>query len=211
MNRPAQADTTLNCQAYAQKAVKQQQQNEILHCGFSGGGWSKDFQAHFNWCQLPQVNMSHLTSEDNSRTDALKQCQQSSQFEYKPGKFTVQPDKTLDILCGQYALDSRMQNQENHEFNCGFQGGHWSDDVNGHRAWCLQAGWDAALQERSARNSQLNGCKSRGRCTAESDCGSYACNLETGLCFSSCNSHAHCAKGFACSGTDRCEPASKYR
>jgi hypothetical protein len=39
-----------NCAWYADTAIKQQQQNELRKCGFSGPEWNTDRQAHLTWC-----------------------------------------------------------------------------------------------------------------------------------------------------------------
>lgn len=45
-----QASAQANCEAYAKIALKQQQDNEQLKCGFKGDGWSADLKAHAGWC-----------------------------------------------------------------------------------------------------------------------------------------------------------------
>jgi hypothetical protein len=40
----------INCNWYADTALKQQQQNEQRKCGFSGPEWSSNKQAHVTWC-----------------------------------------------------------------------------------------------------------------------------------------------------------------
>lgn len=39
-----------NCQWYASTALRQQQQNEKLKCGFRGDSWHSDLRAHLSWC-----------------------------------------------------------------------------------------------------------------------------------------------------------------
>jgi hypothetical protein len=39
-----------NCQWYAATALRQQQENERLKCGFAGSEWSADMKAHLAWC-----------------------------------------------------------------------------------------------------------------------------------------------------------------
>ena len=46
---PAHAQA--NCEWYAKTALKQQQENELLQCGFQGAAWNTDFKAHAAWCQ----------------------------------------------------------------------------------------------------------------------------------------------------------------
>lgn len=47
---PAAANAQANCQWYATTALKQQQENDKLKCGFKGDAWSMDIKAHTNWC-----------------------------------------------------------------------------------------------------------------------------------------------------------------
>ena len=49
LSSPVAAQAT-NCQWYATTALKQQQENEKLKCGFTGDAWSSDFKAHTAWC-----------------------------------------------------------------------------------------------------------------------------------------------------------------
>jgi hypothetical protein len=44
------ANAQANCQWYGQTALKQQQENEKLKCGFKGPDWSVDLKAHSAWC-----------------------------------------------------------------------------------------------------------------------------------------------------------------
>ena len=45
------AHAQANCDWYAKTALKQQQENEQLKCGFKGDPWSTDLKAHAAWCQ----------------------------------------------------------------------------------------------------------------------------------------------------------------
>lgn len=44
------ANAQANCQWYATTALKQQQENERLKCGFTGQAWNSDLKAHMTWC-----------------------------------------------------------------------------------------------------------------------------------------------------------------
>lgn len=49
---PASAQS--NCKWYGATALKQQQQNEKLKCGFKGPEWHSDLARHSAWCaQVP--------------------------------------------------------------------------------------------------------------------------------------------------------------
>lgn len=46
----ASAHAQANCQWYATTALKQQQENEKLKCGFKGDAWSSNLKGHLDWC-----------------------------------------------------------------------------------------------------------------------------------------------------------------
>lgn len=46
----APASAQSNCQWYGSTALKQQQQNEKLKCGFTGPEWNSDLSRHLAWC-----------------------------------------------------------------------------------------------------------------------------------------------------------------
>ncbi|MEQ1712014.1 MAG: hypothetical protein ABL908_11515 [Hyphomicrobium sp.] len=47
---PASANAQGNCQWYATTALKQQQENEKLKCGFKGDAWNTNLKTHLDWC-----------------------------------------------------------------------------------------------------------------------------------------------------------------
>jgi hypothetical protein len=71
---PTLAAPEHNCAAYATKAVEQQKQNQQLGCGFTDIGWSLDYNAHFLWCQRPDVNISMISEGDAIREKAIADC-----------------------------------------------------------------------------------------------------------------------------------------
>jgi hypothetical protein len=44
------ASAQTSCEWYATTALKQQQENLRLACGFKGDAWSSDLKAHTSWC-----------------------------------------------------------------------------------------------------------------------------------------------------------------
>lgn len=44
------ASAQANCQWYGTTALKQQQDNERLKCGFTGPSWHSDLKQHMAWC-----------------------------------------------------------------------------------------------------------------------------------------------------------------
>ena len=47
---PVAVNAQATCDWYAKTALKQQQDNERLKCGFTGPEWSADLKAHMSWC-----------------------------------------------------------------------------------------------------------------------------------------------------------------
>ena len=47
----AAAQAQSPCKWYAATALKQQQENERLKCGFSGNAWHADLGRHLQWCK----------------------------------------------------------------------------------------------------------------------------------------------------------------
>jgi hypothetical protein len=120
---PKAASESLNCQAYAAIAVSQQEQNIQMKCGFAGGRWSDDFNAHFKWCQT--ATMAKLTAEGKARKGALAQCAKKPQVDQQ--------------ACQAYAAEAVKQQKANNAKNCGLKGGAWSEDFATHFGWCLKA------------------------------------------------------------------------
>jgi hypothetical protein len=61
-----------NCDWYAQTALKQQQENERLQCGFTGPAWTSDLQGHQAWCG--NVAPDQMKSEAQAREAQIKAC-----------------------------------------------------------------------------------------------------------------------------------------
>ncbi|HRY08017.1 MAG TPA: hypothetical protein P5114_12920 [Hyphomicrobiaceae bacterium] len=71
---PASAQS--NCQWYGSTALKQQQQNEKLKCGFSGPEWHSDLARHSSWCAQvpPDVWKSAARKRDQMLADCGKKA-----------------------------------------------------------------------------------------------------------------------------------------
>lgn len=67
----AQAQT-INCNWYAETALKQQQRNEQGKCGFTGPEWSLSRQAHMAWCSTQ--NPDRWKAEAQKREQMLAAC-----------------------------------------------------------------------------------------------------------------------------------------
>lgn len=66
----AHAQTT--CQWYAATALKQQQENERLKCGFTGNAWHADLGRHLSWCK--GVSPDAWKAAAQERDQQLAEC-----------------------------------------------------------------------------------------------------------------------------------------
>lgn len=66
------ANAQANCDWYAKTALKQQQDNERMKCGFSGEAWSADLKAHATWCQ--SVSPDAWKDQAKKRDQQLATC-----------------------------------------------------------------------------------------------------------------------------------------
>ncbi len=123
------------CQTYATAAMKQVDENNQLSCGLSGGNWSPDRNAHYQYCL--QVDASKYNAEWEFRENELKGCR-----------------------CNTYADAAMRQVNENAQLGCGLSGGNWSPDREAHRNWCLQNP-GKYNGEWEFRQNELNQCKAR--------------------------------------------------
>lgn len=67
------ASAQANCDWYAKMALKQQQDNERLKCGFKGDAWTSDLKAHAAWCAT--VSPDDWKKQAQKRDQDLAQCQ----------------------------------------------------------------------------------------------------------------------------------------
>ncbi len=74
----ARGETTF-CSQYARTAVKQNQLNQQLQCGFSGLRWSNDRVGQMRWCLT--VRTAVAENETRARRIALEQCLARQQLE----------------------------------------------------------------------------------------------------------------------------------
>ncbi len=68
----AAAQAQSNCNWYAATALKQQQENERLKCGFSGVAWHADLGRHLTWCK--GVSPDQWKSAAQERAAMLTEC-----------------------------------------------------------------------------------------------------------------------------------------
>lgn len=70
---PKAATAQANCDWYAKTALKQQQDNERLKCGFTGPEWNADLRAHTAWCS--SVAPDAWKAQAQKRDQQLLACQ----------------------------------------------------------------------------------------------------------------------------------------
>ena len=66
------ANAQANCDWYARTALKQQQDNERMKCGFKGDAWSADLKAHAAWCS--SVSPDAWKEQAKKRDQELAAC-----------------------------------------------------------------------------------------------------------------------------------------
>lgn len=71
---PTAASAQANCKWYGATALKQQQQNEQMKCGFAGPEWSTDMARHLSWCGSvpPDVWKAAAQKRDQLLADCTK-------------------------------------------------------------------------------------------------------------------------------------------
>ena len=73
--RPVKKDikkTVDRCEAYAKSAVRQNEENVQRNCGFTGGSWHSDYDAHYRWCR--SVSSKMAKSATRARNKSLDNC-----------------------------------------------------------------------------------------------------------------------------------------
>lgn len=128
------------CQTYAKAAVEHQLANRSQGCGFSGGAWSENYAAHFDWClkAVPDAR----ASEGNARYQQLLGC------------FAAQKSARKDA-CAAYAGTAVAQQKENETRGCKFTGGPWSANWAEHFAWCETVKQNESDKETAVRVAAL--------------------------------------------------------
>ncbi len=68
----ASANAQSSCKWYAATALKQQQTNEQMKCGFDDVGWHADLGRHLQWCK--GVSPDEWKAAAQERDQLLAQC-----------------------------------------------------------------------------------------------------------------------------------------
>jgi len=69
---PVAAQAQASCKWYGATALKQQQRNEQLKCGFKGDAWHSDLGAHMGWCASVPPSVWKAAAQE--RDKQLSQC-----------------------------------------------------------------------------------------------------------------------------------------
>ena len=85
-----------------------------------------------------------------------------------------QPDwRVSDSYCQSYAKTAVDQNTYNQQHRCGFSGGRWTSDYNGHFRWCKAVAPGASKNEQKIRYDALVQCQ-QANAKMDNICRSYA-------------------------------------
>ncbi len=137
------ADTLNNCgktwcDAYAKKAVEENEKNIIYGCGYKSKRWQSNYGNHHSWCL---TNSKKAASVENRKRDQLLQkCIGSNQG-----------------VCDKYAQKALKKNVENLQRGCGFCGARWQSSYGNHFKWCLTHK-NLKSSEEKAREDLLRKC-----------------------------------------------------
>jgi hypothetical protein len=133
------------CRDYARRAVRAQETNKDLDCGFTGPRWHSDYDNHFSWCL--NAPRERAESETQDRRDRLESCRAGDRNGGRDG------------YCQAYARRAISAQRVNMELGCGYSGPRWHRSRERHYEWCLNAPREAAERESQARRSQLERCR----------------------------------------------------
>lgn len=69
---PSFASAQSSCKWYSATALKQQQENERLKCGFTGAAWHSNVPEHLDWCA--SVSPAEMKDSAQQRDKMLADC-----------------------------------------------------------------------------------------------------------------------------------------
>jgi len=123
------------CDFYAKNMVGLAITNATRACGFGGGRFDVNYQAHFNWCKNG-ASRDQLRSELKAASQAIGQCLKSSQAPTSDPLQTPSTDLYPDHLCKGYAGIMVGYARDNLVSGCGFADSLFADNFDGHYKWC---------------------------------------------------------------------------
>lgn len=172
---PVAAQEQVACWSYADSALHVVAEAARHNCGFTGGRWSTDYNAHYSFCMGLGPNGGYaVDTETNQRGRDLNACwaQQAGVAAFLPRTdFEDQNQQnvfplTLLNYCQNYADTTSQQVQYNLRLGCGYleDGGRWAQSYNFHRDACLggfggQNIGQIAASEISARYWAIKECQ----------------------------------------------------
>jgi hypothetical protein len=134
-----------DCWDYSTRAIRQNNAQNAVNCGFSGARWHSNWQVHFDWCS--SAGISPAGNEDRARQSGLLSCFNRSAF--------IED-------CNYYADRAVRQFRASQALYCGFSGARWHANRGVHYDWCASGQPFASLNsEDQARLSALRLCVSR--------------------------------------------------
>ncbi len=147
------------CDAYSRRAMRAQETNERLNCGFTGPRWHMDEDAHFEWCMnAPRGRTESIALR---RRDRLQRCRERG-------------GNGEDNYCRSYARRAVRAQETNERLDCGFTGPRWHLDSENHYQWCLNAPRKRADFETETRREQLEQCRTGDGGSQDGFCQTYA-------------------------------------
>lgn len=79
---PTASNAQADCRWYGATALKQQQENERLKCGFTGPAWHSNVAEHTQWCA--SVAPSEMKESAQQRDKLLADCGAGNQARSNP-------------------------------------------------------------------------------------------------------------------------------
>jgi len=147
----ATADNSVNCEAYAQEAIKDAKEAKARGCGFTDSLWSLDYNGHRNWCRLDNIKMANLTWADRARKEGLQQCKDKSDAHFKN-------HRNREKGCLAYAKKAVKLDAEIRD-NCPSNNA-WPQQLKAHVDWCMKKGGaQYAHIENIKRTGIIAGCR----------------------------------------------------
>jgi hypothetical protein len=150
------------CRAWADDAIKLNEQNISNDCGYRGRAWHSNEQRHFRRCM--QLGPKSLRAERRGQRQAIKSC-------------VAELGYTKRAYCDHYAKIAVVQNQSRRQASCDAgKNGLWSNNQKAVYKWCLGAERAEAQNRQEVRRKALNRCFRQGREKAERSgpCHDYA-------------------------------------
>jgi len=171
---PIAAQEQVACWSYADSALFVVSEATKFNCGFTGGRWSTDYNAHYAFCMAQGPDGGGIIdTETNQRHRDLTECwargtgtqafMPRTDFENTSRRFPL----TLLNFCQNYADYTSQQVQYNLQLGCGNleDGGRWAQSYNLHRDACVDTGFggqnigQVAASEIGARAWAIKECQ----------------------------------------------------